>query len=343
MTFPGGCAPPAQRALSAVEHRLNTGLNKGFDTSCVEVVAAVIERPDGRFLLARRPAGKVYAGYWEFPGGKVEPGELLAAALARELHEELGIDVEIAHPWIVRIYTYPHAKVRLHFFRVRAWRGEPHGKEQQQLAWQRASAVEVAPLLPANAPVLRALELPFEYAITHAFELGEAQQLRVLDERLAQGLRLIQVREKSMRSPARERFASAVIALARPHGAHVLINSDIDLAKRLGADGVHLAATQLKRLERRPALTWCAASCHGAAELARAAQLEVDFEVLGPVHATPSHPDAPPLGWEGFSAIARGFSLPVFALGGMKPDDLETAWRCGAQGIAMLRGSWNAD
>ena len=131
------------------------------------------DRAAGRiFLLAQRPAGKVYAGYWEFPGGKVEPGEPLAAALARELHEELGIDVERAYPWIVRTYVYPHAAVRLNFFRVRAWQGEAHGKEAQRLAWQHVSALEVAPLLPANAPVLRALQLPFEYAITHAGEIG---------------------------------------------------------------------------------------------------------------------------------------------------------------------------
>ncbi len=311
-----------------------------MNTTPVEVVAAVIERPDGSFLLAQRPAGKVYAGYWEFPGGKVEPGEPLAAALARELHEELGIDVERAYPWIVQIYAYAHAKVRLNFFRVRAWHGEPHGKEQQQLAWQHVSALDVAPLSGANAPVLRAPQFSFEYAITHAGEIGAAEQLSRLDERLAQGLRLIQVREKGMQAPALERFAAAVIALARPHGAQVLINSDVDLALRLGADGVHFAAAQLARLERRPALRWCAASCHSAAELARAVRLGVDFAVLGPVQATPSHPGSMPLGWEGFAALARGASLPVFALGGMGPGDLEIAWRCGAQGIAMVRGSW---
>jgi 8-oxo-dGTP diphosphatase len=307
----------------------------------VEVVAAVIERPDGAFLLAQRPPGKVYAGYWEFPGGKVEPDEPLAAALARELHEELGIVVDIAHPWIVRKYTYPHATVRLNFFRVRGWRGEPHGREAQQLAWQRVSAISVAPLLPANAPVLRALELPFEYAITHAREIGVEQQLRRLAQRLAQGLKLIQVREKGMPAPELERFAAAVIALARPHGARVLINSDTELARRAGADGVHLASAQLARLERRPAFDWCAASCHNAGELVRAAELGADFAVLGPVQATLTHPDSTPIGWESFSALVRGASLPVFALGGMQPDNLETAWRYGAQGIAMLRGSWS--
>lgn len=306
----------------------------------VEVVAAVIERPDGTFLLARRPPGKAYAGYWEFPGGKVESNEPLAAALARELHEELGIAVEIAHPWIVQTYAYPHATVRLNFFRVRAWRGEPHGKEDQQLAWQRVSTVDVAPLLPANGPVLRALELPFEYAITRAGEIGVEQQLSRLERRLAQGLRLIQVREKGMPAAELARFAAAVIILARPRNARVLINSDVELAERLGADGVHFTAAQLARVAQRPALPWCAASCHSAAELARAAQLGLDFAVLGPVQATPSHPDSIPLGWTGFAAAARGASLPVFALGGMQPADLETAWTCGAQGIAMLRGSW---
>jgi 8-oxo-dGTP diphosphatase len=311
-----------------------------LNTTPVEVVAAVIERPDGSFLLAQRPAGKVYAGYWEFPGGKVEPGEPPVAAMARELREELGIEVVIADPWIVRIYAYSHATVRLNFFRVRAWHGEPHGKEQQRLAWQHASAIDVAPLLPANAPVLRALKLPFEYAITHAGEIGAAEQLRRLDVRLKQGLRLIQVREKSMPRPEREHFAAAVIASARRYGARVLINSDIALAERRGADGVHLSAAQLAQLERRPALDWCAGSCHNAGELARAAELGVDFAVLGPVQATPSHPDSIPLGWEGFAAFARGATLPVFALGGLRPGDLQTAWRRGAHGIAMVRGSW---
>jgi 8-oxo-dGTP diphosphatase len=306
----------------------------------VEVVAAVIERPDGSFLLAQRPAGKVYAGFWEFPGGKVDAGEALAAALARELHEELGIDVVRAYRWIVQTYAYPHAKVRLNFFRVRAWRGEPHGKEAQQLAWQHVSTLAVAPLLPANAPVLRALELPFEYAITHAGEIGADMQLGLLQKRLAQGLRLIQVREKDMPADALARFAAAVIAAAREHGARVLINSDIELARRLGADGVHLSSAQLARLQQRPALDWCAASCHNAAELARAARLGVDFAVLGPVKATPTHPDAQALGWGGFGVLAQGASMPVYALGGMEQGDLEHAWTHGAHGLAMVRGSW---
>src|ERR1700752_4096497 len=101
----------------------------------VEVAAAVILRHDGQFLLAQRPAGKVYAGYWEFPGGKVEPGEPARAALIRELREELGIEVTRAYTWVTREYASPHAHVRLNFFRVLGWEGEPRSREAQALSW----------------------------------------------------------------------------------------------------------------------------------------------------------------------------------------------------------------
>ena len=132
----------------------------------VEVAAAVIERPDGSFLLAQRPAGKVYAGWWEFPGGKCEAGEPAERALARELREELGIEVRRAYPWVTRVHVYEHATVMLHFFRVVEWTGEPASREGQAFAWQRLDAPIAEPMLPANGPVLAALALPLEYAIT---------------------------------------------------------------------------------------------------------------------------------------------------------------------------------
>jgi 8-oxo-dGTP diphosphatase len=120
----------------------------------VDVAVGVLLDAQGRFLLASRPAGKVYAGYWEFPGGKLEPGESVEAALRRELHEELGISIDAAEPWQVEVVDYPHARVRLHFCKVRAWRGEFEPREGQSLAWQ-ALPVEVAPVLPGTLPVLR--------------------------------------------------------------------------------------------------------------------------------------------------------------------------------------------
>jgi len=306
----------------------------------VDVAVAVLVRPDGSVLLAQRPRGKVYAGYWEFPGGKVEPGEPVGDALKREIREELDVEIERAYPWITRVFTYPHARVRLHFHRIFAWRGEPRALEHEALAWERPDAVNLDPLLPANGPVLRGLALPAEYAITRAGELGVERFLSRLEARLRAGLKLVQVREKSLPREALEKLARQVVALCRAHGAKVLVNSDAALALETGADGVHLTAEQLRGLSGRPDLAWCGASCHSSEELRRAESLGVDFAVLGPVRATPSHPDAVPLGWAGFRDIAQGSSIPVYALGGINPKDMEQALSCGGHGIAMVRGSW---
>jgi len=308
--------------------------------SPIDVAVAILMRPDGSVLLAKRPAGKVYADYWEFPGGKVEPGESVHAALVREIDEELGVRIERAYPWITQVFTYPHATVRLHFFRVTAWQGEPHAIEHQGLSWERPEAIRVSPLLPANGPVLKGLLLPDEYAITQAAEMGVEKFLRRLERRLAGGLRLIQIREKEWDRTAVASFARRVIALARPFGAKVLINSDAVRAREAGADGVHLTAAQLMAATSRPDFHYVGASCHTAADLRAAEKLRVDFVVLGPVLATQTHPEAVPLGWDVFEALVRGALIPVYALGGLTPGMLDEARLRGAHGIAMLRGSW---
>lgn len=306
----------------------------------VEVAAAVITRDDGRFLLAQRPAGKVYAGYWEFPGGKIESGESSLAALQRELHEELGIEVENAYPWITRDYDYPHAAVRLRFLRVTGWHGDPHSKEGQSFAWQSARDITVAPLLPANALVLRALGLSAVYGITNAGTIGVDESLRRLDAALRSGLRLIQIREKAFGRSELLELSVQVIAAARAHGAQVLINADSTLASELGADGVHLTSAQLNELVTRPPLKLVGASCHDASELERAVALGADFVVLGPVLPTLSHPGYQGIGWSHFATLIRDYPLPVYAIGGMRLEHMARAWRVGAHGIAMMRGAW---
>lgn len=119
-----------------------------------EVAVGVLVAPDGQFLLTSRPAGKVYAGYWEFPGGKVEAGESVEQALARELHEELGIDIGPAQPWKTLVMDYPHARVRLNFCKVFSWQGELQMLEAQQMAWATLP-VQVRPVLPGTIPVLQ--------------------------------------------------------------------------------------------------------------------------------------------------------------------------------------------
>lgn len=306
----------------------------------IEVSAAVLMRADGTFLLAQRPAGKSYAGYWEFPGGKIEPGESPHQALCRELFEELGIEVTSAYPWLLREFTYPHGKVKLRFFRVIAWEGEPHGRENQQLSWQNLSDVIVAPILPANTPIIRALSLPSVYAISNATLMGKEVFMRRLELSLSNGLRVLQLREKSMPYDDLIKLSIEVVQLAHRYDAKVLINGDEEMANKVRADGVHFSAAQLLGCLTRPKMAWCGASCHSAEELKRAGELGFDFALLSPVLPTMSHPDAVILGWEKFAELAAEASLPIYALGGLKIGDLSLAQRHGAHGISLLSQAW---
>ncbi len=307
----------------------------------IQVAVGIITRADGRVLLAERPAGKAMAGHWEFPGGKIEPGEVSRDALARELHEELSIDIGNAQAWLTRTFHYPHAIAHLQLFRVTEWQGEPHGREDQQLSWQDPHCIDVEPLLPANHAIMNALRLPPIYAISQASKLGTEVFMKRLQTALHNGVRLVQVREKAMDTATLQRFAEGVIELCHAHGARVLVNSDIGLALETGADGVHLQTAQFMSLDDSPVgdMFW-AASCHNREELQQAARLGADFAVLSPVLPTLSHPGAPVLGWEGFAEASRDLPMPVYALGGMQSDLLDTALAHNAHGIAMLSGIW---
>lgn len=309
----------------------------------VDVAVAVIMKPDGEFLLARRPAGKPYEGYWEFPGGKVEMGETVYDALVREIREELGIEVLQAYPWITQIFTYPHATVKLHFYRITQWQGTPYPHENQEFSWQYSNQVSVAPLLPANGPVLKALSLPAIYGISRASEVGRVAFLEQLEVAFERGLRIVQIREKQMPQDELVTFVSEVMSISRCYDGTVLVNGDVALAEKTGADGVHLTSRQLMNTQTRPDFRWAGASCHTRKELEHAASLGMDYALLGPVKPTLTHPEASGLGWQVFADMVGELSIPVYALGGVVRQDLISAWTYGAHGIAMLRGAWKPE
>lgn len=308
----------------------------------VDVAAGVLLRADGSYLLGQRGADTVYAGYWEFPGGKIERGESAASALQRELAEELGIRVTHLRPWLQREHLYEHAHVRLHFFEVAAWEGEPLARVHANLAWVLPQAPALAPMLPANGPILQALRLPRFMGVTQAATTGAAAQLDALETALRAGLRLVQIREAALAPDARAAFARAALDRARAYGALTVINGDIELARTLGADGVHLPARQLRALSERPAFDWVGASCHDRGELEHAASLELDYAVLGSVRPTATHPHEAALGWERFAALVRDLPLPVLAIGGLAADDMDAARDAGAHGIAAIRAAWQS-
>jgi 8-oxo-dGTP diphosphatase len=302
-----------------------------------EVAAGVIERP-GEFLLAKRPQGKPYPGYWEFPGGKIEPGEDARAALVRELREELGIEVREATPWITRVYMYTHATVRLHFFRVTAWDGDPQPLEDQAIEWQPLTAPGVAPMLPANAPVLAALALPEVMVISDAAAHGIEAWVRALGARAAGERMLVQVREKAFNRQQVQHLLSRTLAHAAPFGSRVVVNSDCGAFPQGG--GVHMTSQALMEASARPRAALAGASCHDEAQLAQAGRLGLDYAVLGPVRETASHPGVAGMGWERFAELARHRPMPIYALGGLSRADLAEARRHGAHGVALLRAAF---
>ncbi|MBD8898071.1 Nudix family hydrolase [Rhodanobacter sp. DHG33] len=309
----------------------------------MHVLAGALCDREGRVLLAERPAGKHLAGLWEFPGGKREPGETPLAALARELDEELGIALVEAAPLIRVPWRYHERGLLLDAWRVTRWRGEPRSLEGQGLQWCLPSQVDLATLAPADRAILQALRLPPHYLLTPA---DVPQQERdAWFERIAHaiesGERLVQLRLPLWSKDAVRELAGALLPLARRCGTQLLLNSDIEGARLLDV-GVHLTGAQLAELDARPLPLRQAvgASCHDAAQLAMALELGADFATLSPVMATASHPDATPLGWGCFEALAEVAAMPVYALGGMSPALLPQARASGAQGVAGIRGFW---
>jgi len=301
-------------------------------TDWLRVVAAAVFDDRGRVLLARRPDHLHQGGLWEFPGGKVEPGESLEQALARELQEELGILPRSSRPLIRIRHAYPDRQVELDVWRVDAFVGEPHGREGQPVEWVAPEALPEREFPAANRPIVDAVRLPDRYLVTGGPAGDPRGFLARLEQALAGGVRLVQLRAKVLPEAEYLRLAGQALQRCRRHGARLLLNAPSGWVERVGADGVHL--------DRRRLAYWVAASCHDARELARAEAIGCDFAVLSPVLPTASHPGAPTLGWEGFAELADAARIPVYALGGVSPADIPRAHGLYAQGIAAIRALW---
>ena len=308
----------------------------------VHVAAAVIRGVEGAVLIAKRPLDKHQGGLWEFPGGKVEAGEQVEAALARELLEELAIQVKAARPLIQVRHDYPDKHVLLDVWEVTAFIGEPHGVEGQPLKWVPADELAAYRFPAANRPIVAAARLPQRYLITPD-GLSAERLLDGLAQALDAGFELIQLRAPSLSSLDYRSLAERVLALCAGR-ARVMLKGPLDWASDFPDAGWHLTAEQLRLFDgaARPIAgeRWLAASCHDARELELATALGVDFVTLSPVQATASHPDSSPLGWTRVAALLAGFNQPVYLLGGLGEADLAHAVRIGAQGVAAIRSFW---
>lgn len=310
----------------------------------IDIAVGVLIDGDGRLLIAQRRPGTPGAGCWEFPGGKREGDEAMADCLARELAEEIGVR-DCRGEQMIR---FSHAKgerpVRLHVWRIDQWQGKPEGLEGQSLAWVERDRLSDHVLLPATDVILRALDLPRRYAITPALSAADPHAWWTrLDALLADDrVDLLRLRDARLEDPAYQTLAGEVVARAHHNGVRVLLDRSAALCEAVGADGLHWPVARLIA-RGRPALAQqaiFAVSAHTSQDLIAAAVRGADCATLSPVAATTSHPGAAPLGWDGWQTIRADHALPVYALGGLGRDDIETAIAHNAQGVAAIRGFW---
>ncbi len=323
----------------------------GTPSRPVRVAAAAVFSADGeRVLLARRSQHQTYAGYWEFPGGKIEPGEAPVDALIRELREEVNIVPTAYRPLIDVFYDSGngrHRALNIKTWHVSGFSGEPLGAEDQEVRWFSRDEIESLKMPGANRTIVTAARLPEQCLITPDLEItDDGRNLFVpLARALADGIRLVLLRLPRAAPDSYRRVALHARELCRYAGARLLLHAAAGLSSNdLGiADGVHLDSRTLTASKKRPPLApgqWLSASVHNARELGAARGVGVDFLFASPVAATASHPQARPLGWKGFKALTDKTNRPTYALGGLGPADCDQAWRHGGQGVAGSRAFW---
>jgi 8-oxo-dGTP diphosphatase len=306
----------------------------------IAVAAGCLLNAAGEVLIAQRPAGKIAAGQWEFPGGKIERGESAREALVRELHEELGVTVRDARPLIRIAHDYNDRTVLLDTWRVSAFDGEPHSRENQAFAWVRPDRLHDYPLLAADGPIVTALRLPTDYVFTPP--QATLQQLLHGLSSLPRGA-LLRLRQPALSDAAYVQVARELVVACDEQGLGLMLDRDSALTQSLGGVGWHASARKLHELAQRPlaADQWFATSVHDQEELRLAQQLGADFVVLGTVQSTTSHPGEAALGWAGFEALVRHANLPAYAIGGVGPAQHVQAFTHSAQGTAGISAYWS--
>jgi 8-oxo-dGTP diphosphatase len=308
----------------------------------VHVAAGAVFDDRQRVLICRRPSHVHQGGLWEFPGGKLEPGETTESALRRELREETGIHVISGRPLIRVHHDYPDRDVLLDVWRVERFSGKAAGHEGQLIRWVSPRELGSYRFPAANKPVIKAVSLPDRYLITPEPGADVENFLAHLDAAICRGVELVQLRAIQWALPDYRGLVKRALGICHARNARLLLNADPSLVLELGVDGVHLTSTRLLALRERPldARYVVGASCHDRQELEHACAMNLDFAVVSPVRETDSHPGAKALGFDGLRDLTEPADVPVYALGGMDETDLIRAFEHGAQGIAAIRGLW---
>ena len=316
----------------------------------VHVAVAVIVNPNNEVCISLRHKNAHQGSLWEFPGGKVEQGETIKQALVREIKEELDLEIKQLRPLITINHNYDDKAVCLHVYKVMLYQGEATGLEGQQVKWLPVSLLSVHNFPAANLPIIKAVQLPDKYLITGKFtDINDF--IYKLKNALKSGIKLIQLRlkENSLEDVAQLQFLLEKTAeLCKQAEVNLMLNLSADYLHMIDLSqiefaGIHADSKTLNTLSQRPRGGLFSASCHNMEELLLAIKLNSDFVVLSPVQKTASHPDMQAMGWCQFNNLIENVTVPVYALGGVSENDLETAWQYGAQGIAAISALWEKE
>ena len=331
------------------------GLNLDYSVmnNCVHVAVAAIV-VDGQVLLAKRPDHLHQGGLWEFPGGKLEPGETVCQALVRELKEELDIDIRPTRPLIAINHDYGDKKVFLDVWVVNDYKGVPRGCEGQEIEWLPINDLRKKAFPAANQAIISALSLPELYLISpepntispepNAETFSEFKSQ--FENAVKSGITLVQFRAKKLNISSYFEWARELGDIAVSYKAKLILNTSPDdfliHAKDMNIAGLHLSSKHLLNSEQRPIGKdkLLGASCHNLREVQHAHAIDVDYITLSPIKTTMSHPDAQPLGIETFKAVVSEINKPVYALGGLGREDLGEVLLNGGQGVAAIRKLW---
>lgn len=316
----------------------------------IEVAVGVLSRQSDQangvqqreVLVAQRLVKDRYFEKWEFPGGKIEQGESPLTALSRELNEELEIQVLATSPLIQLDHNYPDRHVRLHVFEVNKFSGEPHGKEGQAIQWVKPQYCAELDFLQANEPIVNAVLLPKLMLITDIAKYGIERTLsRISSLQRKYGELIVQLRENTADVSLLVSYKTQIAPLLK-QGSLLLLNGSPRVAEELNFDGVQLGAQRAGDVFNRDdiKLPWVGASCHDKDELQHAEKI-ADFALLSPIQATKSHPNLKPKEWGFFQQLAEQAVLPIYALGGLAPQDYEKARLQQGQGVAILSKAWD--
>lgn len=305
-------------------------------------VGVILDQATGKVLVARRPEHVHMGGLLEFPGGKLHPGEPVLDALTRELREELNIIVTRASRLIQVKHDYADESVMLDVWLVTEWHGVAEGMEGQEIMWLDRDSLSKSEFPDANRTIITAMSLPPVYGITPDLPVYGGDFFNRLENRLENGLKLLQFRNKRLDNQARYAIIKKMYGMCCGYDCRLLINGMPVMDVIEFTHGVHLTSRDLLRLDARPLGEGylVAASCHNRIETDHACRLGVDFAVLSPVKRSPGHEKSEPIGWKGFSDLVTDCNMPVYALGGMEMADVDNARANGGQGIAMIRGLW---